>query len=135
MCGAQILAANPNITAINVNTVLTQAGDQVLSHSSNNTYRFTTGVKGDVFGDWHWDASYEYGQTTSYVFVGHTRLAALDTQAANAITPPAGYTGPIYSTPAGAPVICASSVANPADGCLPVDFLGQNLTPAPDRQI
>lgn len=127
---AQILAADPNITAINVNSILVQTGDTALGSSTNDVYRFVGGFKGEFAGDWRWDLSYEYGQTNSYLFVGNTRLAQFDNQAANAITPPAGYAGPIYQTPAGAPVICASSVANPNDGCLPVDFLGSNLTPA-----
>uniref|UniRef100_B0T8Z3 TonB-dependent receptor plug n=1 Tax=Caulobacter sp. (strain K31) TaxID=366602 RepID=B0T8Z3_CAUSK len=127
---AQILGANPNITAINVNVAVAQGGDTVVASSTNDIYRFVTGLKGDLFGDWRWDASYEYGRTNSETIVKNTRLAAFDTQATNAITPPAGYTGTIYTTPAGAPVICASSVANPSDGCLPVDLLGSNITPA-----
>lgn len=126
---AQILAANPNITSINVNTAVAQTGDTVVSTSTNDILRFVTGVKGDLFGDWRWDASYEYGQTNSDLLVKNTRLASFDVQATNAITPPAGYTGPIYRTPTGAPVICASSVANPADGCLPVNLLGANISP------
>jgi iron complex outermembrane receptor protein len=127
---AQILAANPNITAINVNVAVAQGGDTVVASSTNNIYRFVTGLKGDLFKDWRWDASYEYGQTDSRTDVKNTRLASFDTQATNAITPPAGYGGTIYTTPGGAPVICASSVANPNDGCLPVDLFGQNITPA-----
>ena len=127
---AQILGADPNITALNVNSIMVQAGDTALGSSTNNIYRFVGGLKGEFAGDWRWDVSYEYGQTDSHVFVGNTRLATFDNQAVNAITPPAGYAGTTYTTPAGAPVICASSVANPADGCIPVDFLGSNLTPA-----
>ncbi len=89
-----------------------------------------TGLKGDVFGDWHWDVSYEFGETTSYLTVNNTRLASFDIQSANAITPPAGYTGTVYTTPQGAPVICNSSATNPTDGCVPVDFFGGNVTPA-----
>lgn len=127
---AQILAANPNITAINVNVILPQTGDTAVASSVNHVFRGVAGLKGDLVGDWRWDLSYELGQTDSHVAVRNTRLATFDVQAANAVTPPAGHTGPIYATPAGAPVICASSVANPADGCLPADFLGTNLTPA-----
>ncbi|WP_395445535.1 TonB-dependent receptor domain-containing protein [Caulobacter sp. UC70_42] len=87
-------------------------------------------MKGELFKDWRWDASYEFGRTKSRTVVKNTRLASFDTQATNAITPPAGYSGTIYRTPWGAPVICASSVANPNDGCLPVDLLGANITPA-----
>jgi iron complex outermembrane receptor protein len=126
---AQILAANPNITAINVNTAVAQGGDTVVASSTNDIYRFVTGLKGELFKDWRWDASYEYGQTDSNTIVKNTRLASFDTQATNAITPPAGYAGTIYRTSTGAPVICASSVANPGDGCLPVDLFGANLSP------
>jgi iron complex outermembrane receptor protein len=126
---AQILAANPNITAINVNTAVAQGGDTVVASSTNDIYRFVTGLKGELFKDWRWDASYEYGQTDSNTIVKNTRLASFDTQATNAITPPAGYAGTIYRTSTGAPVICASSVTNPGDGCLPVDLFGANLSP------
>lgn len=127
---AQILAANPNITAINVNVAVAQGGDTVVASSTNDIYRFVTGLKGELFKDWRWDASYEFGRADSRTVVKNTRLASFDTQATNAITPPAGYAGTIYRTPWGAPVICASSVANPNDGCLPVDLLGANITPA-----
>lgn len=126
---AQILAANPNITAINVNTAVAQSGDTVVASSTNDIYRFVTGLRGDLFADWGWDLSYEYGKTNSRTDVLNTRLASFDVQATNAITPPVGYTGPIYRTPAGAPVICASSALNPADGCLPVNLLGSNISP------
>ncbi|MFV3131919.1 TonB-dependent receptor plug domain-containing protein [Niveispirillum sp. KHB5.9] len=127
---AQILAADPNITAINVNSILVQTGDTALGSSTNNTYRFVGGLKGELAEDWQWDVAYEYGLTDSNLFVGNTRLSMLDNQAANAITPPASYAGTIYRTSTGAPVICASSVANPNDGCVPVNFLGTSLTPA-----
>jgi outer membrane receptor protein involved in Fe transport len=56
----------------------------------------------------------------------NSRLAAIDNQAVNAVTPLPGYTGPIYKTPTGVNVVCASSIANPNDGCIPVNLLGLN---------
>ncbi|MEJ0022128.1 MAG: hypothetical protein WDN76_00805 [Alphaproteobacteria bacterium] len=50
--------------------------------------------------------------------------------AIDAVTPPAGYTGPIYKTPGGASVICNASIANPTNGCIPVNLVTPNgLTP------
>lgn len=123
---AQILAVNPNITAINVFAVKEEAGKQLTAVSRNDVFRAVMAVKGSLAADWNWDASYIHGETHSRVDVRNVRLKAVDGQAAAAITPPAGYTGTIYRTPAGAPVICSSSVANPSDGCIPINFLGVN---------
>ncbi len=128
---AQIAAADPTIDALLVDVSKTETGDNVIARSRNDTTRIVLGLKGDLVKDWKWDVSYEYGKTDGYVLSKHTRLAAIDNQAINAVTPPAGYTGPIYQTPTGAPVICNSSVTNPADGCIPVNLLGANsISPA-----
>ena len=128
---AQILAANPNITSINVASVFPNSPEGI-GYSNNDTFRMLVGAKGDLFGfrDWRWDAAYELGQTDSRTTVSAGALATLASQAFTPQTPPPGYTGPIYATPAGAPVICSSSVANPNNGCVPVDLVGNNLTQA-----
>ncbi len=102
----------------------------MIATSSDNTYRFTTGLKGDVFGDWHWDASYEFGETTSYTLVRNVPLASLNTQAANAITP----AGRLYGSGLRHAAGCAGDLRllgrRSGGRCLPVDFLGSNLTAA-----
>ena len=123
---AQILAANPNITSINVNVAKPETGDQLIGVSSNDIWRIATGAKGSIFSEWNWDIAYTHGETHSRTNVKSARLRAVDGEAINAITPPAGYTGRVFTTPTGAPVICASSVANPANGCIPVNILGLN---------
>lgn len=123
---AQILAANPNITSINVNVAKPETGGQLIAESSNDIWRMATGIKGTVFSGWKWDVAYTHGETHSRTDVRSARLRAIDGEAINAITPPAGFGGPVFTTPAGAPVICASSVANPANGCIPVNLLGVN---------
>jgi len=130
---AQILAANPNITASNLNVAKPESGDQLIGSSNNKTWRVATGLKGSFLTDWSWDAAYTHGETHSRTDVQSTRLRASDVggEAVNAITPPANYAGTIYRTPAGAPVICASSVANPANGCIPINYIGANsISPA-----
>jgi outer membrane receptor protein involved in Fe transport len=123
---AAILTADPNITSININVAKTESGSQSISTSRNDTLRAALGVRGK-FGDRiSWDASYTYGQTDGILKVRNTRLREIETTAADAVTPPVGYAGPIYTTPTGAPVICASSVTAPTNGCLPVNFLGLN---------
>ncbi len=122
----QILAADPTITSLLVNVVKPEGGEQAVSDSDNNIYRALFGLRGDIFNDWNWDIAFEHGETHSRVNVHDTRLKMLDNQATQAITPPGGYTGTIYHTAWGDPVICASSVSNPSDGCEPVDFFGAN---------
>jgi iron complex outermembrane receptor protein len=127
---AQILATNPNITAINVYVARPETGPQLVGVSDNDIYRGMLALDGGLFGGWRWEAYYTHGETRSRTEVSVVRLTTFDNDAPNAITPPPGYTGPIYTTPSGAPVICASSVANPSNGCVPVNLIGANaLTP------
>jgi outer membrane receptor protein involved in Fe transport len=127
---AAILAADPAITSINVNSAKVESNPQSSSTSTNDTLRTAIALKGSVFEDAKWDVSYTYGKTDGYLKVRNSRLRDLDTTAVDAITPPGGYAGPIYRTPAGAQVICASSVAAPTNGCIPANYLGLNsLTP------
>ena len=121
---------NP-ITALNVNVVLPQTGDAAVAHSDSSVYRFVGGLKGKLpFSDWGWDATYEHGETDNYTSVANQRLSTFDSSI-QAVSPPAGYTGPVFQTATGAPVICASSATNPTNGCLPINYLGGNaITPA-----
>jgi outer membrane receptor protein involved in Fe transport len=124
---AQILAADPGITGLLVATATAEAGAQSQSHSRNDTARVAFGLDGDLgFKDWKWDTSYTYGKTDGLTLVKNSRLAAYDNAAVDAVAPPDGYSGPIYRTPTGLPVICNSSIAAPTNGCIPINLLGEN---------
>ncbi|MEJ0023833.1 MAG: TonB-dependent receptor [Alphaproteobacteria bacterium] len=139
---AQLLAADPTITSININVVKPEVGLGNAGTSYNNTYRGVFGLKGDL--ETHnikWDTSYEYGETDGQVKVLGVRLKQFDggnsaSGGTDAVTPPSGYNGPVFFTPTGAPVICNSSVSTvtglyDGDGCMPVNMIGPNsLTPA-----
>ena len=140
---AQVAAVNTQraaqglspITSLNVNVVLPQSGDSAVAHSDASVYRFVGGLKGTLwFSDWGWDVTYEHGETDNLTTVGNQRLAAFDSSI-QAVTPAVGYTGPIFQTSTGAPVICASSVANPANGCVPFNYLGGNAITSQIRSI
>lgn len=129
---AAILAADPTITSINVNVAKVETGSNAVGTSRNDTFRALAGLKGDLgFKDWAWDTSYEFGDTDGLTKIRQTRLKTWQTEGPQAVTPPPGYTGTIYTTPSGAPVICKSSVTLPGNGCVPINFLGLNsVTPA-----
>jgi iron complex outermembrane receptor protein len=68
----------------------------------DNTYRIIAGLKGDLFGNWKWDASYNYQHLDEYSFLGH---------------------GIVYSKiqeAAGGPATCNHAV----DGCVPINLFG-----------
>jgi outer membrane receptor protein involved in Fe transport len=142
---AALLAADPGITQININVVHPEIGSVGTDGTSyNQTFRSVFALKGDLgTHNASWDASYEYGKTDGQIKVQNVRLLAFDGGAAagnsggavDAVTPPTGYNGPIYTTPGGAPVICAGSVGNVnqynGNGCIPVNVLApKGLTPA-----
>jgi iron complex outermembrane receptor protein len=82
-------------------------------HSTNQTYRVIGGFEGKVFGDWNWDANYQYGKNTYFLNFGpNNRNQANFLQASDAVVNPA--TGAI---------VCRSTTAQAA-GCIPVDVLG-----------
>jgi outer membrane receptor protein involved in Fe transport len=139
---AALLAADPTTTQINFNVVKPEIGSVGNDGTSfNETVRASFGLKGDIdFQNASWDAGYTYGETNGQVKVRKVRGKELDGGtsvggATDAVTPPTGYTGPLFYTPSGAPVICASSVVNTnqynGNNCMPVNLIGPNsLTPA-----
>jgi len=119
---ATILAADPAITKITVNSAAYDGGIQNQSVSKLNTYRGMVGLKGKLFGDWDWDSYYTYGKVDGTVFVHNSRLKTWN-DAWDVIPAPAGLPGITAGTP-----ICRSSstAATANNGCIPINLFGPN---------
>ncbi len=62
---ATILAADPAITKINVDSAAYDGKVANISFSTINTYRGMLGLKGNLFQGWDWDSYYTYGRSTA----------------------------------------------------------------------
>ncbi len=116
------LATNPGYDCINYITFRRRLSDIADrgNDASRQTYRLVLGVNGDLgFGDWTYDASYTYGQTTD-AQVSHGAVNLLNfQQALNSVVDPT--TGEI---------VCADATAR-NQGCVPLNVFGTNsITPA-----
>ncbi|MDQ3479151.1 MAG: TonB-dependent receptor [Pseudomonadota bacterium] len=81
--------------------------------ANRTTYRVLTGLKGDIFGGFNWDAFYSYGETSEDQR-GTGQINVINfANAVNAIPGPGGT------------VICADPTAR-AQGCVPLDIFGPN---------
>lgn len=112
-----ISATNPtNPTGQNITLVqrrLAEPGPRIFSQSVD-TYRFVGGARGELGGDWSWEAAANWGRTTGVD--GMTNIANLE-RVANSINPA------VCSTTPGAAIPCA-------------DYLGAgDLTPAALKYI
>ncbi|WP_239018076.1 TonB-dependent receptor plug domain-containing protein [Sphingomonas flavalba] len=86
------------------------------SRNSRDAFRYVLGTTGDfsLFGrDWSWDAYYQHGVTKT-----HER-------AVNSLNN-ARFNLALDSVEVGGEVVCRSSIADPANGCVPIDLLGRN---------
>lgn len=84
-------------------------------HTTNQTYRVMGGLQGDVnlFGDWKWDANYQYGKNTYFLNFGpNNRNQANFLLASDAVVGPGGA------------IVCRSTLTSPGNGCIPVDVFG-----------
>jgi outer membrane receptor protein involved in Fe transport len=101
------------VSSLNIGT--SNAGFPVPgSHNQRDVGRLVVGGKGKFTigkGDWAWDAYFQHGVTKAHeglINTWNTTRMALAQDAVN-------YNGQI---------VCRSSIANPANGCVPIDRLG-----------
>jgi outer membrane receptor protein involved in Fe transport len=74
------------------------------------------GVKGTIGGGWSWDASYQYGQNDIDLTGLNMYNKANYALAADAVV-----------NPANGAIVCRSSLANPGNGCAPLDVFGTGV--------
>jgi outer membrane receptor protein involved in Fe transport len=72
------------------------------------------GLNGDFFGDWRWDAYYQYGQTKSDLTIVGLRSNARFAQAVDSVIAPNGQT------------VCRSTLTAPTNGCVPFNVFGES---------
>lgn len=84
-----------------------------------DTRRFLAGVNG-TFGDgWAWDAYYSGGWTDYTMTKNNTRIAARFNLAIDAVI-----------NPANGAIVCRSTLANPTNGCVPMNLIGEGRASA-----
>ena len=82
------------------------------NQATRKVYRGVAALSGKVFGEWKWDAYYQYGQADiDYVLRNTTNIARF-AQAIQATRNPAGQ------------IVCTSTLTNPNDGCVPLNVFG-----------
>lgn len=112
---------NARVTSITIGRVSLDFGDPPIENNTE-TWRGAFGLNGELGGDWKWNAYAQYGRNRYNSFIFNNRINSRWTQAIDVIRHPT--TGQI---------ICRSTLANPANGCRPVNVLGQNTITAEDK--
>jgi len=86
------------------------------------TMRFVGGADGKLFGDWAWDAHIEHGQTNQQINALDDENISHFVNAVDAVV-----------NPANGQIVCRSTLANPANGCVPFNIFGNaGVTPRSD---
>ncbi len=83
-------------------------------HTQNKTGRVIGGFEGKIFGDWTWDANYQYGENRYFLNFGPNNRNNANWLLA---------TDAVVNSATGA-TVCRSTLTNPASGCIPVDPFG-----------
>ena len=79
----------------------------------NTVLRGVVGAKGDLGGDWSWDAYYQYGRNEYSLVMGPNNRRQNEYRlAVDAVRNPAGQ------------IVCRSTLADPGNGCIPVNVFG-----------
>jgi outer membrane receptor protein involved in Fe transport len=108
----QAIAAG--VTSVPVSRLSSEFGPGNRGYSENKTYRAMLALNGKLFGDWKWDGYYQYGWNKGHVTILDNRIAAHWNNAIDAVRAPSGQ------------IVCRSTLTNPTDGCIPIDFFGIN---------
>ncbi len=115
---ATVLAADPTITKLLVNSSSFAIGPVALATSTLDTYRGAIGLKGDFGGGWSWDTYYTYGRVDSDVVDKRSRLKEWN-DGVDAVVAPAGLAGVAPGT-----IICRTTLTKPGNGCIPINLFG-----------
>jgi outer membrane receptor protein involved in Fe transport len=113
-----VLAADPAITTLLVNSSSFAIGPVALAKSTLDTYRGAIGLKGQFGTGWGWDAYYTYGRVDSEVIDPRSRLKEWN-DGIDAVVAPAGLAGIAPGT-----IICRTTLTNPGNGCVPINLFG-----------
>ena len=98
-----------------------------LGDNDRNTQRYLLGADGDFTAlgtKFHWDVDAQFGVTHTRTMLENIENIAKFGMATNAVAAPAGNA---LGVPAGQ-AVCASSLTNPTNGCVPLNPLGTGVT-------
>lgn len=116
------LPATLRQTMINNNVATITVGKNNLDHSrvrttfDTDTFQTAVGLSGEFAPGWKVDAYYGYGRNYTENFGRNVRVTGNYTLALDAIDDP--------RTPGIVDPICRSTIANPTNGCVPLNLLG-----------
>lgn len=110
-----ILNANPTITSFVMGRAIV---DYARGFINKDTYSWQAvgGLRGDLGAGWSYDLSYTYGKGRDYTDFADARITANWLLAIDAVDNPA--------TPGVVDPICRSTIANPTNGCVPINLFG-----------
>jgi iron complex outermembrane receptor protein len=118
---AQMVAANlPTITIGRLNTEF----GGIRSEPIDQFYNGVLGARGDIFGDWTWDASWQHGETREkYRPFGQVLVANYNAAIWAVRDPVSGQI--VCGNPATNPNLSAAQRAQVYPGCVPFNLFGQ----------
>lgn len=100
-------------TSLRVNTVLKQLPRRV-SDTLNNTHRLVFGFDGTLGEDWNWSTYFQHGQNNFDLRLFKNLNLPAFLRAIDAVRSPDGQ------------IVCRSTLADPLNGCAPVNIIGDN---------
>lgn len=116
-----------DMIAANLSTISVGFGNEGIpaqgSANKREVYRYVAGASGEfgVFGkEFNWDAYYQRGEAKTFERLTNTWYSPYLANATDAVFAPAGNALGV----AAGTIVCRSSLANPTNGCVPVNRLG-----------
>lgn len=85
-----------------------------VSDISRTNYRIVGSLEGKIGSNWTWNAYYQYGHTDLSIRLLNT-------------TNVANFANAIDAVSSGGQIVCRSSVANPTNGCVPLNIFGYGV--------
>jgi iron complex outermembrane receptor protein len=116
------MVALNNISTFNIGRYYDDTGPITL-HTTNKTGRDIAGLEGTVFGDWYWDANFQYGENRYYLTFGpNNRNQANFRLASDAVMVTAANVG--SSGKAVGSIACRTTLTAGNTSCMPVNVFG-----------
>lgn len=113
-----------NVASFTMGRVHAELGRE-MNTVSNDVRRAAAGLEGSFGDHWNWQAYYQYGKNAYDARLSAHRIEARWRDAVDAVVNPA--TGQI---------VCRSTLANPTNGCLPINVFGPNaIDPAAAARV
>ncbi|HVY86973.1 MAG TPA: TonB-dependent receptor [Caulobacterales bacterium] len=101
-----------SVTSFNVSRMTEETGPNAHGTTDVQSWRGVFALRGDLGGDWNWDAYYQYGKSEGVLNVDNVRITSRWAQIFDAVMGPGGV------------IMCRSTLSNPGNGCIPSPYLG-----------